>query len=187
MRFKNGEEKTKFFEAIILPHIPLIQKVAAEFFPSSYDCEDLVQECLLIAWEKIDELYCLQAAPSWIYTIATRKAIDICADSEKRNEISIHETVGKTDGGRPCTLEEFLSAKMTDPADQAEINWMLGTAGNVLQSLPDKYKIQLYLRMYKGLSPEETERLLGIDDSTQRRHYHRAKTLLVRRLNSEIN
>jgi RNA polymerase sigma-70 factor (ECF subfamily) len=143
--------------------------------------EDLFQETFRRAHEKADTLRGNQFK-SWLYTIATRVAIDGFRRRTRRHAISLNQRLDCD--GENC--EELGTVAVTescpDPSEEAIRAEQKEQVGQALESLPARQRATLVLAYYQGLTYREVADAMGCSIGAVRTHMYRALKSLTRRL-----
>lgn len=124
------------------------------------EAEDVMQECFLKAFSKIDTYRGEVSFGAWLKRIVINRSLDYL----KKRKLKFEE----------------ISEKTTEIADyQMEIKDVdLNTIKNAIQNLPDGYRVVLSLYLIEGYDHEEISQILGISNSNSRTQYLRAKNKL---------
>ncbi|MEZ5291583.1 MAG: RNA polymerase sigma factor [Vicinamibacterales bacterium] len=64
------------FGALVERHYRAVRRVAAAALPASPDCDDVVQEACVTAWQRLPDLADPEAFRPWLQRIVWRKALD---------------------------------------------------------------------------------------------------------------
>lgn len=171
VRFANGNERLDFFNYNILVHEKLVRSICAGILDSRDDVDDAVQETMLSAWTKLDNLREKDAARAWLCSIARNCALDM-KERIKRN-VSIfceNETGG--------TLEDLLAETVPGPEEQLLKQSQLEAARQAYYMLPEKYRLLLYLRFSLCLGGSEIESIMGLESRGRINACYKAKLAL---------
>lgn len=131
--------------------------------------EDLVQESLVRAWERLPQLKDPQAFPAWLSTLA----VNLCKRYSVREARS-----GQT-------LDDALCRVQTPGADPLDIllrHEQVQAVRDALLALPPKNRQALILHVWAYYSYAEIAERLGIPLTTVEGRIHRAKAQLRQRL-----
>jgi RNA polymerase sigma factor (sigma-70 family) len=121
------------------------------------EAEDVVQEALVLAWQRIDSLRNAEQFPSWIARITFRR----CLRRARRNR-------GRVDMD---TLPE--PSHSPNPGDAIAV-WQ------VLSRLAPKQRAVFHLTIVEGMTDTEIAPLLGIAVASVRAHRRRARESVAR-------
>lgn len=138
-------------------------------YAGSYDeAQDILQEGFIKVFEKLDTFKWKGSLEGWIKRIMIYTAI------EKYRERIYHLSVDdiNENGG--------YSEDNSGPE-----NLSLSELLNLIQQLPDQYRLVFNLSVLEGMSHKEVGELLGISESTSRSNLARARSILQKWIVSE--
>jgi RNA polymerase sigma-70 factor (ECF subfamily) len=168
-RFREGDEAA--YEALVRRYEASLRKLAFGYLRDRMLAEDVAQESLLLAYQRIGSLGRAEAFRSWLYRIAINRAHDYLRRLARKGEIAGEEG------------EERI-AQVEAPGDAATqlVNRDLGRrlAGAVAE-LPEKYRRPLLLKEIEGMTYAEIAELLGWPIGTVQIRIHRARLRLRER------
>ena len=168
-RFRAGDEGA--FETLVRRYEASLRKLAFGYLRDRMLAEDVAQESLLLAYQRIGTLGHAEAFRSWLFRIATNRAHDFLRRVARKAEIG-----GEEGEERIGELEE--------PVDAAArmVTRDLGRrlAGAVAE-LPEKYRRPLLLKEIEGMTYAEIAELLGWPMGTVQIRIHRARIRLRER------
>jgi len=122
---------------------------------SLHDAEDLAQEVLVKACNKLDTLRNQDGARAWLVQIARR----VCVDYYRRRPA-------------PEPLPEELPAR--SPGHDPRVEALYAA----LSQLPDEYREPIILYYLDGRDAQQVAAALGISESNVRQRLHRARLKL---------
>lgn len=148
--------------------------------------EDLFQETFKKVHEK-GHTFRGEHFKSWLFTIATRTAIDAGRRRKRQTTISL-------DQGTDCDLQDgpTLAAATAaqdapDPADEVVREEQKAQVRQAIEALPVKQRATLILTYYQQLSYREVARVLGCSIGTVKTQMSRALGTLARRLPDSVS
>ncbi len=144
--------------------------------------EDLFQETFTRVHEKA-HTFRGTAFKSWLFTIATRVAIDGLRRAKRRPVFSLDAPSGGcSDGhcGRSATAE--IPADCSDPSEEAISAEQKHQVRRALDQLPPRQRATLVLVYYQQLSYPEAAKALGCSAGTVKAQMSRALRTLARTL-----
>jgi RNA polymerase sigma-70 factor (ECF subfamily) len=143
--------------------------------------EDLFQETFKKVHEKA-HTFRGGRFKSWLFTIATRVAID-GARRRKRQPAIASVPARNCDGDDPTSLDTVAAAEdAPDPADELARQEQKAQVRRAVDSLPEKQRATLMLAYYQQLSYREVADVLGCSVGTVKTQMSRALATLARRL-----
>jgi RNA polymerase sigma-70 factor (ECF subfamily) len=163
------------FRALFEPHRRSITRHCYRMLGSLQDAEEVVQETLLRAWQRQDELRVPSALGSWLYKLATNTCLDHLLKARRRRALphlvapaqsGVVRFGARTDERLwveplPDTLLDVEDAAAPPPDERASMRESVGLAFiTALQSLSPKQRAALLLVDVLGWKPEETAELL---------------------------
>lgn len=126
--------------------------------------EELIQETLLVVWEKADSYDHSCKLSTWMFGIAYRKALKSLAKSSR--DLACVDL---------AEFEESLADQAPCPAQKAEFDDWLGTA---LGGLPPDQRAVVELAFYEGLHYKDIALVLDCPENTVKtRMFHARKKL----------
>jgi len=173
------EDRVESFQELARAQLPRLYAIARRLCGD--DAEDAVQDCLLKAFERFDQLDDPDAGPAWL----ARVLVNCCHDRHRH------------DARRPveidfATVEEFSLYRkiaLEDPfpySDSLHLDF-LGEFGpddvrEVLMMLPQLYRTPLVLVHMYGFATKELASLLDVPLGTVLARLHRGRKLFERRM-----
>lgn len=132
--------------------------------------EDLFQETFLRVHEKAHTFRSGAKFKGWVYTIATRIAIDQQRYSKRRPQLQLVEN------------EAPIPSTDRDPAEETAQSELRETVKSAVDELPPKQRAALVLSYYQGHSYPEVAEIMGCSLSSVKTHMSRALKRLATQL-----
>ncbi len=143
----------------------------------SEDAEDLVQETFVKVFKALDRYDPERPFAAWIFTIASRLAID---HFRRRRIQTVSLSYSDPGSSEERTMDvEDTGLKPDEITSNAEEE--LQTSA-IIDSLPEHYRIVVLLRHQHDLSYEEISQALNLPLGTVKARIHRARALLKDRI-----
>ncbi len=144
--------------------------------------KDLFQETFRKVHEKAHTLRSNQFK-SWLYTIATRVAVDALRRNNRVHMVSLNQQTD-CDGDNCPELggAVMVAADCDDPAQEASKAENKELVRRAVESLPDRQRVTLVLAYYQGLSYREVAKILDCSIGTVKTQMFRALRTLAQRL-----
>jgi len=143
--------------------------------------EDLFQETFKRVHEKADT-FRGTGFKSWLFTIATRVAIDALRRRKRLRVVSLNQRLDCTNGGD----EQFGAVAVADssyePSQEAIRAEQTRQVRQAVELLPAKQRATLVLAYYQQLSYPEVAEVLGCSIGTVKTQMYRALRTLAQRL-----
>ncbi len=138
----------------------LAYRVALRMLGQHEDAEDVAQESLIVAWQRLAAFRGQSAFSTWLYRIVTRRALN------------------RLERGRPHDSLDLLgdvADDSLDPAREVERNLTQDAVTNAIQTLPGPQRAVLVLHHFEGLSYAEIAAITGSTVPAVRSHLFRAR------------
>jgi RNA polymerase sigma factor (sigma-70 family) len=150
-------------EALLIDLQPLVVRtVRLVVGAGSVVAEDAAQEALVAVAQSLPSLENTRAAPAWAARIATRVALRVARREARLGLLGLRAR-------RPA------EAAAQEPPDLLELK-------DAFDRLPPRQRATAVLRLYVGLTEQETARALDCSVGTVKRQLHEARRELGRRL-----
>jgi len=143
--------------------------------------EDLVQETFKRVHEKAHTFRGTQLK-SWLFTIATRVAIDSLRKRKRIRLVSLNQQADCADG--TCEQLETLAVadNSCEPSQEVVLTEQKEQVRQAIESLPARQRATLVLAYYQELSYHEVAEVLGCSIGTVKAQMSRALRTLAQRL-----
>ncbi len=162
MVFETRESREAFYRDKIVSMEKELYYFALSILKNEQDARDVVQETLVTAWERLEQLRDPQSLRSWLMRVARNKAVDLIR-AKSRYVLSDR---GTPERGVFFSAEEILVNREA----RKELLELIG-------QLPKNYARILRLTM-QGLCPKEICELLGISERVRSLLVYRARKSL---------
>ena len=143
--------------------------------------KDLFQETFRKVHEKAHTLKS-NHFKSWLYTIATRVAMDSLRRESRVRVVSLDSQVGCDGHNCPALEAVALADETQDPSGEAVKAEQKEQVRRAVESLPDRQRVTLVLAYYQGLSYREVATALDCSIGTVKTQMFRALRTLAQRL-----
>ena len=153
-------------EALLRRYARLALGLAYRIMPYDGEVDDLVQDCFLHAFERLDRLNNPQAFQAWLSSIVVRTA----GKRLRRRRLQVRLGLRST---KPINADEVIS-KTAPPDVAAELR----SVYELLERLPTEERIALVLRRVERLEIPEIAEHMGLSISTVKRRLHAAEERL---------
>jgi RNA polymerase sigma-70 factor (ECF subfamily) len=134
-------------------HVAHVYRLAMRLTGDTHRAEDLTQETFLRAWQRSQQLKDSRAARAWLFQIAINLMND---DVRKRNSPMLNVS----------RLPDDVLDSESSPDLTTERNEELEHALELLDGLPERQRMVLYLTAVEDFSLEEVCQILKISSST---------------------
>jgi RNA polymerase sigma-70 factor (ECF subfamily) len=136
--------------------------------------EDLTQDSLLRAHDRLKTLESPSRLVPWLYRIATNLTYDRFRQASYRNQPQSLEAADGSDWGSAEIVEES-GPRLDKLMEQSE---MSACVQKYMAGLPDSYRAVILLHDAEGLTNPEIAEMLGISLATVKIRIHRAREKL---------
>jgi RNA polymerase sigma-70 factor (ECF subfamily) len=150
-------------EALFRRYARLALGLAYRIMPYDADIDDLVQDCFLHAFERLDGLHNPQAFQAWLSSIVVRTA----GKRLRRRRLQVRLGLRSA---KPIDPDEVI-AKTAPPDIAAELR----SVYELLERLPAEERVALVLRRVERLEIPEIAEHMGLSISTVKRRLHAAE------------
>lgn len=140
------------FQTLAATHASGVYGLALQILKNPTEAEEVVQDTMLAAFEKLATFRGASSFKTWLYRIATNTAL-MRVRKHKRDPEPLPEEWEKPGDPRPWTDDPEAVLQ------QSELRQVLDGA---LESLPDIYRTAFWLRDVEGLSNQEVADVLGL-------------------------
>lgn len=155
------------FDAIVQRHAPAIYRFVARTLPERTDCDDIVQEALIAAWNALPNFAFRSTLRTWLFSIAARKTADLL---RRRGPVVVSEIVQDVATSEPGPVEKVADSDFLDALSRE------------LSRMPYPSRAAWWLREVDGLSIEEIASVLRTTEGSVRGHLQRTRRRLAEAL-----
>lgn len=172
-------DKTEVFKALAAEQLPRLYSIARRIVDD--EAEDVVQEALLKAFQKLGQLRDESSAKAWLTVIL----INACRD-HRRKAASRTETVDIEDVDDFSLYRKIAEEDPFPYSDSLHLDFLqqfgLEDFRVVLRSIPDTYRVPLVLVHMEGFATKEVARLLEVPLGTLLARLHRGRKLFEKKM-----
>ncbi len=161
------------FERVARDYANMVIAVAYRLLGSEEDARDCAQDAFVKAWENVARYDPKWSVATWLRRIATNLALDRL----RRRKILT---------GFPDGLEGSTESNAEGPHEAVERRERAQRVWELLDTLPDKYRLMLVMREIEGMDISDISRETGIKPATVRWRLHRARELFRDKWNAVI-
>jgi RNA polymerase sigma factor (sigma-70 family) len=160
------ERSEAAFAALLRRHGPLVFSVCQRVLRDPADAEDAFQATFLVLARKARSVRNHDALAAWLY----RVALNIC------------RTTRLADARRQAHERQAVLMAQTGPVDQVEVRDWLPVLHEVVDRLPEKYRVPVILCYFQGMTHEEAAERLRWPLGSVKGRLARARDLVRARL-----
>ncbi|MCZ2100872.1 MAG: sigma-70 family RNA polymerase sigma factor [Chitinophagales bacterium] len=132
---------TEHSKSLDLPFKDRLYRLALGIVGNTYDAEDIIQELFIKIWNRIDQYNDIENKEAWCLTVTRNLAID----KVRSRKVPVHD------------IEEYTFLRDSDktPDKALEDNDRMNSIMTLLNELPEKQRMIIYLRDVEGYSYKE--------------------------------
>ena len=175
-RARGGDREA--FEQLVEAHLPRVWRVVWRIVRHHEDCEDVVQEVFLSAWQALPEYRGEARFSTWLHTIAVTRSLnyrDRAAEKLRRASSSLDPHAEEGPEAAVAREAERSGPRGTSPLQALEAGELRRRLAECLEKLPPAWRAVLALRDGEELAYEEIARMLGLALGTVRSRLARAR------------
>jgi len=131
--------------------------------------EEITQDVLVHAWQKLHQLRSLDRFPGWLRSI-THRQCGIWLRSKRR------------ESGRRALLHDQMRGRLSEGGRPPFANEDQLNVASMIAQLPESLRAAAVLCLERELSPSEAAKMLGLKPATLRKRLHDARAALQRRI-----
>ncbi len=171
------------FERLVRDHSPRLLATIRHIVRHDEDAHEALQDAFLSIWKAIDRFEGASGLSTWLHRVAVNAALMKLRAKRRRPELALDDLLPKfTDDGHAVDLAEPWQADGVELASRTEVRAIVR---ELIEQLPDNYRVVLLLRDLEELSTDEVARMLEVTPNAVKIRVHRARqalrTLLDRR------
>lgn len=133
------------------------------------DAEDILQEAFCLAFVNIEKLKKMESFGAWLKRIVVNK----CVQFLRKQIYFVDIDSANQDAGEEC-------CDWMNEISMSDIN-------REIQQLPDGCRIVFNLFLLENYSHKEIATMLDISESTSKSQYHRARSILKKKLSKKLH
>ncbi len=159
------QQKSQGQRALVTKYAPMLMTVSRRYAMAHYDADDILQDTFLQVFKSIAQFNESRGSfEGWIRKICVNTAL-----KEIRKKRFV--TTGEEDDRLHLSIDPEIYQKLN--AEELM---------NLIQELPEKYRIVFNLNCIEGYSHKEIAQMLGIEEPSSRSNLSRAKSILRKKI-----
>jgi len=178
---KAAAQKKERFEKEALIHLDVIFSAASKMTGNRMEAEDLVQETLLRAFKFFDKFETGTNCKAWLFKIMTNLYINRYNRQKSLPKAISYDEVEDYYLYRRLNTADYI-ANSDYNAGWIYANLLDDDVRNLLQELPEDFRIMVVLCDIQGFSYEEVARITGVKMGTVKSRLFRARRKLQKGL-----
>lgn len=136
------------------------------------EAEDILQESFVAAFQGIGQYIQTGGFRAWVKRIAINKSID-CIRKWKINVVKLEA--------------DWVSVAEEEMINEATFQFTMDAIEAAIELLPDNYRTIFNLYVIENIPQADIAQMLGLENTTVRVQYHRAKQKLLSILNKVVS
>ncbi len=156
------------YTELVNRHSALTYRVALRLLGDHEDAQDVAQEALVTAWEKLPEFRAGSAFSTWLYAIVTRKALNRMTRTKRTDPLDL--------------LGDVADSDVDGPGRREERRQTVDAVTDAVTALPPAQRIAIVLHHFEGLSNADVARITGSTVPAVTGHLYRARRTLLKTL-----
>ncbi len=154
------------YTALYNQHSGAVYSAILRLIEHTAEAEDVLQESFVAAFQGIDGFKNTGSFAGWVKRIAINKAVD-CIRKRKMRFVE---------------FEPGLISEEDDITDEAEFEFTMEAVTEAIDALPEGYRTVFNLFAVENIPQAEIAQMLGMEHTTVRTQYHRAKHKILNTL-----
>lgn len=167
------------FDTVVRPHFDALYKAARRMTASPQDAEDLVQDICVTAYERLDELECVEYPRAWLLKVLYHRFIDGRRRSS-RSPLDIAPS------GTESPEPDLYPAGGAGPEEIVDRDQRVQQVLRAMRCLNAEHCALVAMHDVEGVSIEELCRMTGMPSGTIKAQLHRTRIKLGRLLSNEV-
>ncbi|HEX8001142.1 MAG TPA: sigma-70 family RNA polymerase sigma factor [Mycobacteriales bacterium] len=173
------EERTARFEATALPFLDQLYSAALRMTRKPADAEDLVQETFVKAFAAFHQFEEGTNLKAWLYRILTNTYINQYRKKQREPQQSMTDEI---DDWSLARAAQHTSSGLRSAETEALDHLPDSAVKDALASLPDEFRMAVYLADVEGFSYKEIAEIMGTPIGTVMSRLHRGRKALQKSL-----
>jgi len=166
------------FDVLLRPHLDRLYRLAYRLTLSKPEAEDLFQDVLAKAFDRLQELVSIEEPGSWLCRVMYNHFID------KRRRFARRQLVAVDEAHLPGQSIDNLAGD-SDPALDAERRQNAVLLEKLLARLGEEHRLVLLLHDVEGYKLSEIQNFTGTPIGTLKSRLHRARARLREMLDAD--
>lgn len=162
-RARRGDQDS--FRALVETHARAVHALAQRIVQSPQDAEEVAQDAFLRAWRALPEFRGESSFSTWLYRIATRRALARVSTIRRRSQSEV-------------SLDSSDVEAMPDPAPPRTSTLARLRMEKLIASLPEMQRVAITLFYLQDRSVQEVAMALELPIGTVKTHLHRSRAAL---------
>jgi len=159
--------------------LPKLRRASRLMLRNEQDCEDALQEGLLLAYRKLSQFQGRSSFSTWLHTIVRNAAMAQVRRAKCRPQFASEEEFANAGGP---TFQEFSVDSRPDPEERCSQNERSRMLREALQAIPARYRTVVHLCDVDGVDQKKAAKQLGITVCALKTYLFRGRRAAARRM-----
>ncbi|MCG8404341.1 MAG: sigma-70 family RNA polymerase sigma factor [Phycisphaerales bacterium] len=142
--------------------------------------EDAVQNAFASIFRNLETFEGGSSLKTWMHRIQINEALMLLRKRKRRKEESIDDLLPEFDAGDCRVMDEWTSER--SPESLMQVTQFQEAVADLIDQLPDNYRVVLLLRDIEELSTAEVAQMLEMSEANVKVRLHRARAALKKLL-----
>ena len=166
------------FEALTNRYEQRVYSLALRMLRQEQDAEDVTQQTLLSALEKLNGFRGDASFATWLLRIASHAALKVIRKRKGLNTVSLEEATEEPDSYGSIPHPEYIADWRQSPEELVRKNEIQRLLDDALAKLDEKHRVVFLLRDVEGLSVKEAAGALRLSEGNTKVRLLRARLQL---------
>ena len=172
MKMNESGISVEAFESMVSPHLQTLYGFACRRLKNTANAEDLVQDTLMRAWDRIGSLENTDRIRPWLFTILVHLHNEQSRKQARRRKLAPVVDLDES-------FDELVASTGASPLDTLIRQSAVAAVRDALEQVPDVYAVALEMRAFDGLSYKEIAAILEIPEGTVMSRVGRGRRILA--------
>ena len=172
---KLKKKKKKAFDKLFCKYAGVVKAIAFRYVQDWQKADDIVQECFIKIYKKIEQYEGRGSFEGWIKRIAVNTALKYVKDLQKSYTLDVDDMQVAEEETEEVNNKNTKSLILNTDFSKEEIL-------EVVASLPTGFRTVFSMYVLDGYQHKEIAEILGISESTSKTQLLRARKLLQKKL-----
>lgn len=171
---------TDAYERIIDKYGKRVYGFVYRLLSNEHSAQDITQETFIRAYEKLKAFNLGKNFPAWLFAIAKNISFNYIKKNKRTALYTFSEDIDSFD-------EDNFSSDSNNPEQLLHKKQYTGQIISVIEGMPEKYRVLIYLKYVDELSYREISQKLGIPIDTVESRLYYARQYIIKKLDDSKN
>lgn len=159
------------FDEIVRRYERELYNYLYRYLGNAANAEDVFQKTFLAVLRKCDQFEVGRKFRSWLYKIATNKALDCMREAKRFSVISMDAPMRNDQN---CCIADIITGDEPEPFEEQMDREIASQVREAVASLPEPMRQAVYMVYFQGLSYREAAEAVGVNFCTVSTRVHQA-------------